>query len=90
MGSVLVQSRTESSPNQGGIMRNRNASASTLIIGLDVEELQFYLGLLTQLKADDLITEDARVSAIRHLTDVLARVRDVTKSQSPVSQSDRD
>lgn len=90
MGSVLVQSRTESSPNQGGIMRNGNASRSQLAVVFDVEELQFYLGLLTCLKSDDLITEDARVGAIRHLTDVLARVRDVTKSQSPVSQSDRD
>lgn len=86
----MVQSRTKSSPNQGGIMRNSNTSARQLIVGVDTEELQFYLGLLTCLKADDLITEDARVSAIRHLTDVLARVRDVTKSQSPVSQGDRD
>ena len=76
--------------NQGGIMRNGNASGRQVLVGLDVEELQFCLGLLTQLKADDLLTEDARVSAIRHLTDVLARVRDVTKSQSSVSQRDLD
>lgn len=39
------------------------------------EELRFCLGLLTQLKADDLLMEDARASAIRQLTAALALAR---------------
>ena len=54
-----------------------------LLICITEDELQFYLGLLTQLKSDDLITEDRRVSAILALTRMLAHVREVTRSQSP-------
>lgn len=61
-----------------------------MLICIDEPELQFYLGLLTRLKADDLVSEDDRVAAIRQLTHVLARVREVTKSQSSVSQSNSD
>lgn len=59
-----------------------------MLICIDEPELQFYLGLLTRLKADDLVSEDDRVAAIRSLTAVLARVREVTGKQSSVSQGD--
>lgn len=74
----------------GGIMRNADQRCVNghMLICIDEPELQFYLGLLTRLKADDLVSEDDRVSAIRQLTLVLARVRDVTKSQSPATEGD--
>lgn len=77
-------------PKQGGIMRNADQKCVNghLQICISEGELQFYLGLLTQLKADNLITEDARQEAIWALTRVLARVRDVTKSQSPSTQGE--
>lgn len=51
-------------------------------------ELRFYLGLLTNLKADDVISESDRVTALKRLTRHLARVREVTGKQSSVSQGE--
>lgn len=50
-------------------------STPSLAFLVSEDELRFYLGLLTQLKADDLITEDERVSAIKSLTRALALAR---------------
>lgn len=58
------------------------------MICIDEPELQFCLGLLTRLKADDLVTEDDRLRAIQICLETLALARDVTKSQSPVSQGE--
>lgn len=59
-----------------------------IIIGLSIDELHFCITLLTRLKADDLIDEDSRTDAISFLTHRWLLARDVTKSQSPVSQGE--
>lgn len=59
-----------------------------LLVCISEAELQFSLGLLTRLKADDLVTEEDRLRAIQVLIETLAIARDVTKSQSPVSQGE--
>lgn len=61
---------------------------SNLFILLDVEELHFYYSLLTRLKADDLIDEDLRRRAMDVLLEQWLLAREVTKSQSPVSQGE--
>lgn len=55
---------TDHSPVKGG-----------LFILLDVDELQFYIQLLTRLRSDDLIDEDLRRRAVSTLTEqwILAR-----------------
>lgn len=71
-------------------MRNADQTCVNghLLICLDEPELQFGLGLLTRLKADDLVTEDDRLQAIELLISHLARVRKVTGRQSSVSQGE--
>lgn len=71
-------------------MRNAGHASvnTTVMICFSESELQFALGLLTQLKSDDLITENRRCAAILELVSVLARVRDVTKNKSSVSQGE--
>lgn len=69
-------------------MRNADQTCVNghMLICLDEPELQFALGLLTRLKADDLVTEEDRMHAIQVLLEHLARVREVTSKQSSVSQ----
>lgn len=69
-------------------MRNADQTCVNghLLICLSEPELQFALGLLTRLKADDLVTEEDRLQAISRLLDTLALARDVTSKQSSVSQ----
>lgn len=69
-------------------MRNADQTCVNghLMICIDEAELQFCLGLLTRLKADDLVTEEDRLGAIQVFIERLARVRDVTSKQSSVSQ----
>ena len=71
-------------------MRNADQTCVNghVLICLAEPELQFSLGLLTRLKADDLVTEDDRLQAIQVLLDHLARVREVTGKQSSVSQGE--
>lgn len=54
-----------------------------ILIGLSIDELHFCITLLTRLKADDLIDEDARRDAIDFLTRRWLLARDATNSQSP-------
>lgn len=63
--------------------------SSEIIIGFSESELHFYLTLLTRLRADDLIDEDSRRDAIAILQRRWLLAREVTKNQSPPTQSDK-
>lgn len=71
-------------------MRNADQTCVNghLMICITEGELQDAIGLLTQLNGRDLVSETKRLAAIDQLSMVLARVRDVTKNQSPVSQGE--
>lgn len=56
---------------------------------LSYDELQFVYQLLTQLKGDDLISEGSRRRAIEWIEPMWLLARDVTKSQSTTSVTER-
>lgn len=72
-------------------MRSRSLPRNTPIgVILTVDEVRFILSLLTQLKADDLISEDARCDALRWMTRLLVDLQacEQDRPRSSVSHLD--